>query len=115
LRNSRIKEPGILLVDLCHRRDKLSRPSESEMPLASSHHAMRRITHFIRKLRVLKFFILPLLGLTFEIYRWKRQDITHRTLYCSLVGILFALSLIWWETGRAKGHRNHHRHHRHRR
>ncbi|MDR3460381.1 MAG: hypothetical protein P4N60_23375 [Verrucomicrobiae bacterium] len=72
---------------------------------------MRRIKHFIHKLRVIQYFLLPLLGLAFEIYRWGRQDITHRALFCSVIGMLFALSLIWWETGRTKGHRHHHRHH----
>jgi len=63
---------------------------------------------------VLKFFLWPALGLAFEIWRWRRQDIPHRAIYCALLTMVAAVSLIWWETSRVREPRHHHRHHRHR-
>ena len=75
---------------------------------------MRQLKHGLRKLRMLKFFILPVIGLAYEIHRWKRQDIPHRAIVCSVLAIVFTISLICWETRRGKGTRHYHRHHRHR-
>lgn len=56
--------------------------------------------HPFRKLKALKFFILPLAGLAFEIYRWKRQDVLHRIIFCAGVAVLLAIAFIWLESSR---------------
>ena len=61
---------------------------------------MSAIRHSLRKLKALKFFILPLAGLAFEISRWRRQDVLHRIIFCAVVAVLFAFALIWLESSR---------------
>ena len=73
---------------------------------------MSAIRHSLRKLKALKFFILPLAGLAFEIWRWKRQDVLHRIIFCAVVAVLFAFALIWLESSRrAPRERRRRRHH----
>jgi anaerobic C4-dicarboxylate transporter len=67
--------------------------------------------HLLRRLKALKFFILPVAALAFEIYRWKRQDVLHRIIFCAGVAALFALSLIWLESSRRSPRQRRRRHH----
>ena len=65
-----------------------------------NHPRMSEPRHPLRKLKALKFFIVPLAGLAFEIWRWRRQDVLHRIIFCAVVAVLFAFALIWLEASR---------------
>ena len=68
--------------------------------------------HPLRKLKALKFFIVPLAGLAFEIWRWPRQTVLHRVIFCAAVAVLFALALILWESSRRAPRQRRRRHQR---
>ena len=72
---------------------------------------MSAIRHFLSKLKVLKFFILPALGLALEIHLWKRQGVLTRIIYCSALAMLFAFCLIWLESRRRAPRQRRRRHH----
>ena len=71
-----------------------------ELTMPRNHPRMSEPRHPLRKLKALKFFIVPLAGLAFEIWRWRRQDVLHRIIFCAVVAVLFAFALIWLESSR---------------
>ena len=74
---------------------------------------MRWLKNLFRKLRVLKFSILPAGALAFEIYDWKQQAIPKRAIFCSVVVILGVLAILAWQASRFRhGKRVAHRHRR---
>jgi hypothetical protein len=76
---------------------------------------MRWLKQLFRKLRALKYFILPTLAIAFELRAWPRQDIPKRGIFCSAVVFTIVLSLIWWQSKRARRGKVHlHGHHRRR-
>ena len=67
--------------------------------------------HPLHKLKALKIFILPLVGLAFEIWRWRQQDVLHRIIFCAGVAVLLAIALIWLESSRRSPRQHRRRHH----
>ena len=73
---------------------------------------MSWLRHTFHKLKTLAIFILPALGLAFEIIRWKQQDIQHRAIYCAMLVVVTVLCLIVRSVNQA--HPRSHRRRRHR-
>jgi ABC-type Fe3+ transport system permease subunit len=77
---------------------------------------MRWLKQLFRKLRKLKYFILPAATIALQIFCWRRADVQHRAIFCSLTIITIVLSFIWWQTNRRQHSKrqllHRHRHHR---
>lgn len=72
---------------------------------------MSKHRHPLHQLKALKFFILPLAGLTFEICCWRRQDVLHRIIFCAGVAVLLVIAFIWLESSRRSPRQRRRRHH----
>ncbi len=77
---------------------------------------MRWLKKILRKLRKLKYFVLPAAAIALQIFSWRRAEIQHRAIYCSLTIIVILLSFMWWQTNRRQHSKRQLQHrHRHRR